>query len=135
MTIPDFSLSDLFSLCVKIVIASFVVRWAYVTVSNHWLHRGSREDEDDDDEEENEEEEDEEEEDEEEEEKETDEEVIFEGEKVFHVGDVKSGGTRIVIAEDEGQAKRIAARVSGAEEEDLVASEVYDNVTRTEDKR
>ena len=32
MTIPDFSLGDLFWLCVKIVIASAVVRWAYVTV-------------------------------------------------------------------------------------------------------
>ena len=129
---PDFSLGDLFWLCIKIVIASAVVRWAYVTVSNHWFHRKSRDDEDDDEDENEDKDEDE---DEDEEAEETSEEVLVESEKVFHVGDVKSGGTRIVIAEDEDHAKRIAARVLDTDEEDLVASEVYDNVTRTEDKR
>lgn len=133
MTIPDFSLDDVFWLCVKIVIASAIVRWAYVTVSNHWFNRESDEDDD-----ENEDDEDDDEEDEQEDIEVVvlgDKEVIFESEKVFHVGDVKSGGTRIVIAEDEEQAKRIAARILDTEEEDLVASEVYDNVTRIEDKR
>lgn len=136
-TVPDFSLGDIFWLCVKIVIASAVVRWTYVTVSNHWFNRETREDETDEDADEeggkDDKEEDEDEDD--EEEKEEKEEAIFESEKVFHVGDVKSGGTRIVIADDEDQAKRIAARASGADEDDLVASEVYDSVTRTEDKR
>src|SRR5271170_311791 len=86
---PDFSLGDLFWLCVKIVIASAVVRWAYVTVSNHWFHRKSRDDEDDDEDENEDKDEDE---DEDEEAEETSEEVLVESEKVFHVGDVKSGG-------------------------------------------
>lgn len=140
MTIPDFSLGDLFWLCLKIVIGSFIVRWAYVTVKNHWFNGPGDEDEDEDeDEKENEEDaseddEDDDDDEEEDDEEEDDEEAIFESERVFHVGAVRTGKTRIVVASDEDEAKRIGARILDVEEEDLVASEVYDQVARAEDR-
>ena len=53
---------------------------------------------------------------------------------IFHVGAVRSGQTRIVVATDEDEAKRIGARVLETNEGDLVASEVYDHVARAEDR-
>jgi hypothetical protein len=129
ITIPDFSLWDLFWLCVKIMIGSLIVRWAYVTVKTHWFGPGEEEEEEEEDEDEESTEEDDEDEDEED-----DEEAIFEGERVFHVGAIRTGKTRIVVASDEEEAKRIGARILDAEEEDLVASEVYDQVARAEDR-
>jgi len=123
----DFSFWDLFWLCVKVVAASFVVRWAYVSIKSHWFGP----DEEDEDEEEEQGEDTEEEEDDDEDE---DDVAIFEGERIFHVGAVRSGQTRIVVATDEDEAKRIGARVLETNEGDLVASEVYDHVARAEDR-
>lgn len=138
ITIPDFSLWDLFWLCVKIIVGSLIVRWAYVTVKTHWFGPGEEdEDEDeenDDDEENTDDDEEEDDEEDQEEDQEEDEEAIFEGERVFHVGAVRTGKMRIVVASSEEEAKRIGARILEAEEEDLVASEVYDQVARAEDR-
>ena len=134
ITIPDFSLFDLFLLCIKIVIGSIVIRWAYVTVKSLWFGPGDEDEDEDEDEDAGSVNETPDEEEEEEEEEDDDEEAIFEGERVFHVGAVRTGKMRIVVASSEEEAKRIGARVLDAEEEDLVASEVYDQVARAEDR-
>ena len=50
--------------------------------------------------------------------------------KVFHVGSVTTGEDKIVVVKDEDEARRVGAKALRVEEEDVVTSEVYEKAVR-----
>ena len=133
----DFSLSNLMWLAVKIVIASYVLRWAWTEVVSDWFHRGFKlphfnfrrelppappqvrrriatteemnpfRDP----------------------KKKSRKRVQLKEEKVFHAKSV-DGRDQIVMASDEDESNEIGAKAMGVKKEDVVSAEVYDKVIR-----
>ncbi len=127
----DFDLSHLIWLAIKVIIASYVLRWAWTEVRGDWFPRGFRlphfsfrrelppapppvrrrvtvE----------------------EPKKRSRKRVQLKEEKVFHSKSVVDGRDEIVVASDEDEANDVGAKAMGVKKENVVSVEVYDKVTR-----